>query len=113
MGLPYEDAQSGEKALTDIQKILRAFGCTRFGSMVDEEKHELLVQFSYRGRDVTVTASAAGYAAAWLKAHPYTSRTRGSLKDHELRAMKIANVAIYSVLRTGSRARSRRLRPTS
>lgn len=32
MSLPYERATSGDKALTEIQKILRGFGCSRFGS---------------------------------------------------------------------------------
>jgi hypothetical protein len=31
---------------------------------------ELLVQFEYRGRNVSVKASINGYAAAWLKEHP-------------------------------------------
>lgn len=30
MPLPYENATSGEKALGEIQKILRGFGCAKF-----------------------------------------------------------------------------------
>lgn len=97
--LPYENATSGQKALGDIQKILAGFGCSKFGSMVDAEAQELLVQFEYRGRQVSVRASAKGYAAKWLKMHPYSHRMRHSKTDHERKALQIANTAIYSMLR--------------
>lgn len=99
MSLPYENATSGEKALGEIQKLLRAFGCNKFGSMIDDEAGEILVQFEWRGRQCQVRASIRGYAAAWLKAHPYSSRTRSSLKEHERKALEIASVAVYSILR--------------
>lgn len=35
MTLPYENSTAGDRALADLQKILRGFGCSRFGSMVD------------------------------------------------------------------------------
>ena len=99
MPLPYETATSGEKALGDIQKVLRAFGCSRFGSMIDDEAGTLLVQFEYRGRPVSVQASTKGYAAAWLKAHPWSSRTHATKVEHERKALDIASVAVYSILR--------------
>lgn len=99
MSLPYENATSGQKALGEIQKILGAFGCNKFGSMVDSERKELLVQFEYGGRQVSVRASAAGYAAKWLKVHPHTYRMRASKVEHERKALEIANLAIYSMLR--------------
>lgn len=99
MALPYENTTAGEKALGEIQKFLRGFGCARFGSMIDDEKQEILVQFSHRGRDVSVRASIRGYAAAWLKEHPYTHRMRCSKIDHERKALQVASVAVYSVLR--------------
>lgn len=99
MTLPYENATSGEKALGEIQKILRGFGCNKFGSMVDDSAQELLVQFEYRGRQVSVRASAKGYAAAWLREHPYSYRTRATKVEHERKALQIANTAIYSMLR--------------
>lgn len=52
MTLPYENATSGEKAVQDMQKLLRAFGCGSFGQMMDYDKGELLVQFTYRGTPV-------------------------------------------------------------
>lgn len=99
MGLPYENATSGGQALDDIRKVLTRFGCARFGTMTDAERGELIVQFSYRGRDVTATASYRGYAAAWLKEHPYGPRTRGTKAQHEQKALKQAEISVCSVLR--------------
>ena len=99
MSLPYEKATSGDKALGEIQKILRGFGCQKFGSMVDDEEQSLTVQFQYRGKMVSVRASFAGYAAAWLKEHPHTSRMHKTKQEHERRAYDIASIAVYSILR--------------
>lgn len=99
MALPYSSATSGDKALGEIQKVLRSFGCSKFGSMVDDAAGELLVQFEYRGRMVSVKASTKGYAAAWLKENPWTSRRTATRQQHERKAMDIASVAVYSILR--------------
>jgi hypothetical protein len=97
--LPYEGATSGDRALSDIQKLLRAFGCTKFGSMSDEAEGSILVQFEYRGRPVSCKASIKGYAAAWLKAHPFGNNRRCTRADYEKRAMGVASTAVYSILR--------------
>lgn len=99
MSLPYENSTSGERALGEIQKLLRGFGCTKFGSMIDDADGTVLVQFEYRGRPVSVKASTKGYAAAWLKEHPYGYRTRATRPQHERKALDIASVAVYSILR--------------
>ena len=99
MTLPYSSATSGDKALGEIQKILRGFGCNKFGSMVDDAAGELLVQFEYRGKMVSVKASTKGYAAAWLKENPWTSRRYMDKVTYERKAMDIASVAVYSILR--------------
>jgi len=99
MSLPYENSTTGDRALSEIQKILRAFGCTKFGSMVDDTEGTVLVQFVYRERPVHIQASINGYAAAWLKAHPWSTKTRATKVDHERRAREIASVAVYSILR--------------
>lgn len=99
MALPYENTTAGEKALGEVQKILRGFGCTQFGTMVDDEAQDILVQFKHRGRQVSIRASIRGYAAAWLREHPYSYRVRVSREKHERRAMEIASVAVYSLLR--------------
>lgn len=98
--LPYESATKGERALGEIQKILRAFGCTKFGSMIDDTEGSILVQFEYRSRPVSVKASIKGYAAAWLRAHPWNSSySRSTRVEHERKALDIASVAVYSILR--------------
>ena len=99
MALPYESATSGERALGEIGKILRGFGCTKFGSMVDDAEGWLLVQFEYRGRPVIVKASTKGYAAVWLRAHAWSSRMHSTKAQHESKAMQLASVAVYSILR--------------
>ncbi|MGL4577288.1 MAG: hypothetical protein ACRCV9_21050 [Burkholderiaceae bacterium] len=67
--------------------------------MSDEVEGSVLVQFEYKTRNVSVKASIRGYAAAWLKHNPYTHRTRCSKVEHERKAMNIASVAVYSILR--------------
>jgi hypothetical protein len=99
VALPYENATSGEKASADLQKILHRFGCDRFGTMIDHGAGELICQFSYRGRDVLVKASIRGYAAAWLKEHPYGPRSRSSKSEYERKGLEIAGLAVYSILR--------------
>ena len=97
--LPYERATSGRKALDEVQNILASFGTTRFGMMTDTEKREVMVQFTYRGRDILVRASVAGYAAALLKKSPYTSRMRRSKEQHEREAIEQAEISVCSILR--------------
>lgn len=99
MTLPYENATSGGAALEDIRKLLTRFGCARFGTMTDAEAGELVVQFTYRGRDVTAKASYRGYAAAWLKEHPWSTRSRCSRPEHERKAMQQAEISVCSILR--------------
>lgn len=99
MSLPYENSSTGEKAMGEIQKILQRFGCQSFGSMMDFENKKLLVQFKYKNIPISVEASSAGYAAAWLKEHPYSSRMRKTRIQHEQEAVQVAGKAVYSILR--------------
>jgi hypothetical protein len=101
MALPYESSTSGERALGEIQKILRGFGCNKFGSMIDDREGVVLVQFEYRGREVSVKASIKGYAAAWLKAHQPARPDKNSeqTRERERKAMQVASTAVYSILR--------------
>ena len=99
MSLPYENATSGAGALDEISKVLTRFGCARFGTMTDNEMGELIVQFTYRGRDVSLKASYRGYAAAWLREHPHTHRMRRTIEEHERLALDQARVSVCSILR--------------
>jgi hypothetical protein len=97
--LPYENSTSGDRALGEIQKILAKFGCDDFGSMVKNGEGVVLIQFTHRGRTVSVKASFKGYAQAWMKAHPLGPRTRTSPEEHRRQAERIGSVAVYSILR--------------
>lgn len=99
MNLPYENATSGDKALGEIQKMLRGFGCNKFGAMTDDADGTVIVQFEYHGRMVSVKASFKGYAALWLKEHPYNSNYKYKKDKHEQRALDLASIAVYSILR--------------
>lgn len=99
MTLPYSSATSGERALGDIQKILRGFGCNKFGSMIDDGEGTVLVQFEYHGRQAQVRASIKGYAAAWLRENKRGPRAQSTEAQHQAKAMQIASVAVYSILR--------------
>lgn len=92
--LPYEHATTTpDRALAETQKILRAFGCTKFGHMTDDVAGTLVVQFEHRQRRVMVTASSKGYAAAWLR------RQGAPTKAKEKKALELGQRAVYSILR--------------
>ncbi len=97
--LPYETATSGDKALAELQRILGKFGCQAFGTMTDMERGCTIVQFRWRNRTVSLEANWKGYAAAWLKAHPYNTRMRMNRAAHEAKAIKQAQISVCSVLR--------------
>lgn len=99
MPLPYQNASTGQRAIQEIQKILRSFGCTKFATGEDFESGEIFIQFERQGRPVNMKASAKGYAAAWLRENPYTSRKRISKSEYETKALEIGGIAVYSVLR--------------
>ena len=99
MILPYSNARSGLSAMEEIQRILKQFGCSKFGHWQDYEKHTLTVQFEWRGKAIELTASAGGYAAAWLKENPWSSRRQATKQQWEQKAFEKGSVAVYSILR--------------
>ena len=74
MTLPYSTATTGKRALDEIQKILRSFGCSKFATGTDWDTGEVYIQFERDGRMVNLKASSRGYAAAWLRENPWTHR---------------------------------------
>lgn len=97
--VPYENATSGDAARNEITKILRRFGCSSIGFMDDFDKKEVLLQFEHRGNRVLLHASAKGWAAMYLRAHPYSNRMRKTQRQHEIEAMEQGLIAISSILR--------------
>jgi hypothetical protein len=99
MSLPYENATSGDKAFAEIQKILGRFGCDNYGIMHKAKEQVTLVQFEHRGRTVSLPGHWGGYATAWLKEHPHSSRMRSTVAEHRQKAADIAQIAVCSLLR--------------
>lgn len=97
--LPYENATSGDKAIAEMQKILRAYGCRKFATGNDYDTGNLFVQFEHQGRVVQLEASAHGYAQAYLKRNPFNSRRRTTKTAHEAKALEKGEMAVYSILR--------------
>ncbi|MGE0698280.1 MAG: hypothetical protein AB7O57_04220 [Hyphomicrobiaceae bacterium] len=67
--------------------------------MDDFNRNEVLLAFRHRGRPVQLRASANGWAAMYLKAHPYSSRTRGTRAAYEAKALRQGLLAVNSILR--------------
>jgi hypothetical protein len=99
MSTPYASATTGVKAREEITKVLRRFGCESIGFMDDFEKHEVLLAFTHRGRQVQLRASAKGWAKMSLKEKPWTYNHRASRVEYEQRALKQGHVAVNSILR--------------
>lgn len=99
MGIPYETATSGDRALLELQRTLAKFGCESFGTMTDAERGLTIVQFKWRGKTVSLEASWKGYAAAWSKAHPYKYSHRKSRQAYDQDALKQGQMSVCSVLR--------------
>jgi len=96
---PYAQAVSGVAARDEITRLLRRFGCEQIGFMDDYQKHEVLLAFRHRGRQMQLRASAKGWAALYLKEHPYNYRHKGGEAAHAEKAMQQGQVAINSILR--------------
>ena len=96
--IPYQNATSGVAARDEITKLLRRFGCSQVG-FLDHYRAEVLLQFEHRGRHLQLRASAKGWAALYLKEHPYNYRHKGGEQKHRDRALAQGHIAINSILR--------------
>jgi hypothetical protein len=99
MTIPYASATSDMKARKEIRKILSRFGCESIGFMDDNTRHEVLLAFTHRGRQIQLNVSAKGWAAMWLKENPWTYRHRTQRVDYEQAALQQGRVAVNSILR--------------
>ena len=97
--VPYASATSGTAARAEITKVLRRFGCESIGFMDDYERHEVLLAFVHRGRQVQLPVSAKGWAQMYIKENPYSSRMRRSRHEYEMEALQQGHIAVNSVLR--------------
>jgi hypothetical protein len=99
MSVPYASATTGIKAREEISKVLRHFGCEKLGFMDDDAKHEVVLYFEHRGRQVQLRASAKGWAQRFLKEEPWSYRHRSSRQEYEQAALRQGYVAVNSILR--------------
>jgi hypothetical protein len=94
--IPYASATAGQRARDEITKVLRHFGCESIGFMDDFKKHEVLLAFTHRGRNVQLPASAKGWAQAFLKENPWNYGRRSNRQDYEQAALRQGHVAVNS-----------------
>ena len=97
--VPYATATSGAAARDEIVKLLKRFNCESVGFMDDFSDRSVLLAFTHRGRQVQLKASANGWAAMYLRAHPWSRRSRTTKLAHEQRALQQGIIAINSILR--------------
>jgi hypothetical protein len=98
-GVPYSSATSGLRAREEITAILRRFGCAEIGFMDNYERHEILLAFTHRGRQVQLRASASGWAQMYCKANPWTDLRRSTQQEWQQAALRQGHIAVNSILR--------------
>lgn len=97
--VPYANAKSGMAARDEITKMLRRFGCESVGFMDDFDDQSVLLAFKHRGRPVQLKASAKGWAAMFLREHPWTNKRRAKKHAYEMQALQQGLIAVNSILR--------------
>jgi hypothetical protein len=99
MSVPYSSATTGTKAREEISKVLRHFGCEEIGFKDDYSEHGVLLYFKHRGRQVSLSASAEGWAQMFLKEKPWSYSRRSTKQEWEQAALAQGLVAVNSILR--------------
>lgn len=99
MALPYSSAKSGVKAREEITKILKRFGADNVGFMDEFSTKSILLAFTLRGHPVQLRASAQGWATAFLKESPWSSRMQRNRQQYESAALEQGMIAVNSILR--------------
>jgi len=97
--VPYENATSGEKARAEVNALLRRFGCDNIGWMDRHERRTVILTFTHQGRQMTLEASAAGWAAMYLRARPWNTSRRLDKLAYTAKAHAQGIIAINSILR--------------
>jgi hypothetical protein len=100
MSLPYQDATGDPtRARGEIIKVLQRFGAESVGFMDEFNTRTLILQFTWRGRQIQLRASAQGWANAYLKENPWNYRRAGTRTAYEMKAVEQGTRAINSILR--------------
>jgi hypothetical protein len=100
MTIPYAAA-----AREEVTKVLRRFGCESIGFMDDFEKHEVLLAFTHRGRQVQLDASAKGWAQMYLKENPWTYSRRSQRVEYEQAPLRQGHIAHLHLTRCHEKTR--------
>jgi hypothetical protein len=96
---------NGSKAREEVTKVLRRFGCESIGFMDDFEKHEVLLAFTQRGRQVQLHASAKGWALMYLKENPWTYSRRSQRVEYEQAPLRQGHIAHLHLTRCHEKTR--------
>lgn len=97
--VPYANASSGDTSRGEIMRILRRLGASSIGFMDDFDKHELVLVFVHRERQVRLSASASGWASFYLRENPWNRNRRSTPDQWRRKALDQGMIAINSVLR--------------
>ena len=87
------------KAREEIQKTLQRFGAQSVGFMDEFDTKTVILAFVLRDQPVQLRASAQGWANAYLKEYPWTSRMRRGKDEYEIDALAQGMIAVNSILR--------------
>ena len=98
-GIPYETATSTRSQDETKKLLLEKLGCEEAGYYDKPATHEIMLQFKRRGCAVQIQVSAKGWAALYLKRHPWNYSRHGTRQQHEEAALKQGQIAANSMLR--------------
>lgn len=98
MELPYQEAKAGQRRENEIRDTLRELGAGKIGFMQDYDNDEIICQFQLGQRQISVVVSISGYAAAWLKANPWSARRTLSESAWAKKAHAQAQISVWAVL---------------
>lgn len=99
MNLPYASTSAGTKALDEILKILKRFGCESVGFMDEFATKTVILAFVWRGRNIQLRASAQGWANIYLRENPWSYRRSYTRHEWEEKALDQGMIAVNSILR--------------
>lgn len=99
MDVPYSYTTSGLKARDEIVRLLQKFGCDAVGFMDNFSEQTVILQFKYRNRSCTMSASANGWAQMYLREHPWNTKRKLSKQEYTEKAVAQGLISVNSMLR--------------
>jgi len=99
VGLPYSDSKANPvQAQGRIRQMLLKFGVDRLRFDEDMQKHEIKVEFIYKGYPVTMPILVDQLAERYLKDEPWNARRHMNRSQWEASKRRIAQNASFSLL---------------